>query len=67
MRRLLKRIDAALTAVAFAEEGEVETARSIAADVTSDPPAPTPRAPRARDDAGRSPPLRPQRKIARLP
>jgi hypothetical protein len=32
MKRLLEKIEAALTAAAFAEEGEVETARRIMAE-----------------------------------
>ncbi len=32
MRKLLKRIEAALAAIAFAEEGEIETARELLAD-----------------------------------
>lgn len=32
MRKLLKRIEAALAAVAFAEEGEFETARDVLAE-----------------------------------
>jgi hypothetical protein len=32
MKRLLDRLDAVMAAVAFAEEGEVETARRLAAE-----------------------------------
>lgn len=64
MRKLLKRIEAALAAVAFAEEGEVETAREMLADEGRET---TP------GGAGRKParpaPRRalPRPKIARLP
>ncbi len=36
MKRLLKKLEAAMAAIAFAEEGEVETARRIMADVGMD-------------------------------
>lgn len=36
MRKLLKKIEAALTAAAFAEEGEVETARRILSEADQD-------------------------------
>lgn len=45
MRRLLKRIESAMTAVAFAEVGEVDTAREIAAETGDE----------EKDDRGRSP------------
>ena len=36
MRRLLEKVEGTLTAVAFAEEGEVETARRITAEAGRD-------------------------------
>ena len=60
MRKLLKRIEAALAAIAFAEEGEVETAREMLAED-------------GRETVGRMPvrpaPRRalPRERIARLP
>lgn len=39
MRKLLKKIEAAFAAAAFAEAGEFETAREIAAEVAPDDPA----------------------------
>lgn len=36
MKRLLKKLEAALTAAAFAEEGEVETAREILREAGAD-------------------------------
>jgi hypothetical protein len=39
MKRLMRKLEAALAAVAFAEEGEVDTARRIAADAAEDEPA----------------------------
>jgi len=44
MRRLLKWFESAMTAAAFAEMGEVETAREIAAEAGDD----------GKDDRGRS-------------
>ncbi len=67
MRRLIKRIEAALAAVAFAEEGEVEMARQVLADGDRGDATPSgaPGRKAARDPA----PLRalPREKIARLP
>ncbi len=64
MRKLLQRIQAALTAAAYAEEGEVEMARQVVAEAE-------------RGDAGATPGRKPARpaprlalppeKIARLP
>ncbi len=58
MRKLLKKIEAALAAIAFAEEGEVETARELADDDR-----------RAVAPGKRPAPRRalPREKIARLP
>jgi hypothetical protein len=38
MKRLLRKIDAALAAVAFAEEGDADTARLMLADAGAEPP-----------------------------
>lgn len=63
MRKLLKRIEAALTAVAFAEEGEVEMARQVAAEADGGDAAASGR------KATRPAPRRalPRQKIARVP
>jgi len=64
VRKLLKRIEAALAAVAFAEEGEAEMAREVLADDGRDATA---------GAAGRKPErpalrrVLPREKIARLP
>jgi len=50
MKRLLKKLEATMAAVAFAEQGEAETARQIVAEADRDEPA-------ARK--GRQPALRP--------
>ena len=65
MRKLLKRIEAALAAVAFAEEGEVEMAREVLADDARE----TPRGAAPVLKAGRPAPrvTLPREKIARLP
>ncbi len=65
MRRLLKRIEAALAAIAFAEAGEHETARSMLAEAERDA-APAP-APGASPRGPARPPRFPREKIARLP
>ncbi len=63
MRKLLKRIQAALTAASFAEEGEVEMAREVLAEAErGDAPA----APGRRATRPVPRPL-PREKIARLP
>lgn len=41
MRKLLKKIEAAFAAAAFAEEGDAETARRIVAEAGTDDPAPS--------------------------
>ena len=67
MRGLWKRIEAVFAAVAFAEEGDVETARRLVADAGRDGAehgAPEPRPARRLDD--RRPPAR-RGKIALLP
>ena len=61
MRKLLKRIEAALAAVAFAEEGEVEMAREMMAE---DGRESTPDRKPARPAPRRA---IPREKIARLP
>ncbi len=64
MRKLLRKLEAALAAVAFAEEGEAETARALLADDGLEAkPGPAGRNP------GRPAPRRvpPREKIARLP
>jgi hypothetical protein len=65
VRKLLKRIEAAFAAVAFAEEGEFETARRVLDEDGDEPatPAGTPRSSKAR--APRQ--ALPRQKIARLP
>ncbi len=65
MRRLLKRLEAALAAIAFAEAGEHETARRMLAEAERDAaPARSPGStPRGR---ARTPGFAPE-KIARLP
>jgi hypothetical protein len=62
LRRLLKRLEAACAAVAFAEEGEVESARQVlAADDRGGTPGSRPaRRPARRVDL-------PRERIARLP
>lgn len=69
MKKLWERLEAAFAAVAFAEEGEVETARRMiaAGDADATPPAEgSEQAGAARGTArGRAIPL--GRKIARLP
>jgi hypothetical protein len=64
VRKLLKRIEAAFAAVAFAEEGEVETARQVLADADRAGASGTPRAKPTRQPAPRR---FPREKIARLP
>ncbi len=62
MRKLLKRIEAALVAAAFAEEGEAEMAREALADEGRDG------APGRKPARGPAPrPALPREKIARLP
>jgi hypothetical protein len=63
VRRLLKRIEAALAAIAFAEADEHETARSMVAEAEQDAAAPPRSSPRGR---ARRPGF-PREKIARLP
>ncbi len=63
MRKLLKRIQAALTAAAFAEEGEAEMARQVLAEDRGDGGTPGPKP--ARAPAPRR--AFPREKIARLP
>ena len=36
MKRLLEKLEATMTAVAFAEEGDIETARQVIADARDD-------------------------------
>ncbi len=61
MRKLLKRIEAALAAVAFAEEGEPDTARELLAEDGREPgPGRNPARPAPRRAL-------PREKIARLP
>jgi hypothetical protein len=64
VRELLKRIEAALAAVAFAEEGDVETARQVLAEAERDGATPGDAKP-ARGPAPRR--SFPREKIARLP
>jgi hypothetical protein len=67
VRKLLKRIEAAFTAVAFAEEGEVETARRVLAEAERDGAAPG-GAPGAKAPRGPAPRRSfPRERIARLP
>ncbi|HET8538530.1 MAG TPA: hypothetical protein VFL83_01530 [Anaeromyxobacter sp.] len=67
MRRLLKWIEAALAAVAFAEEGDADTARGLVADAEREGAAPggAPGSPPARRPAKRR--SYPRVTIARLP
>ncbi len=52
MKRLLKKLETALTAAAFAEEGEAETAREILREAGADEKAdPARRRPLLRPDA----------------
>ncbi len=56
MKKLLEKIEAALTAVAFAEEGEVEAARRIMAEPeTQETVKPLPRSQRTRPVPARPP------------
>ncbi len=66
MRKLLKRIEAALAAAAFAEEGEAEMARQVLAEEGREATA---GAAPGRKAARKAAPLRalPREKIARLP
>lgn len=62
MKKLLRKIDAALAAVAFAEEGEVDAARQLLADAAD--PGGDAKAPRA-DPVSRLPPRAPLAKGSR--
>jgi len=67
VRKLLRKLEALFAAVAFAEEGEAETARQLLAEADRDGAAPG-RAPGSEPARGPAPRRSfPREKIARLP
>ncbi len=63
MRKLLQRIEAMFTAIAFAEEGEAETARGVMAEAELDWTSAAPQAPSA---PRTSAPARPRSRVPRI-